>query len=304
MKRISLALLLTVLMVILGCGAGNNGRGSQDAWSTQSLVNHEGKSTVALVYTDYDNDDDKVSDQRVFCSAVWVDDTHILTAYHCVKAVREILQQRQDLREKNAPVCEGFALALGLCDNTPVPHKEIATRDMHVSYVQWKESEGIGQEPSGTHLSKVVGWDVRHDLALLQAVGGAIPVHENAHLAAQVPGLLQPVHVVGHPHGFYWTFLEGTVAGYVHDIPAITDEDGPYLQIQAPIYFGNSGGGAFNDVGELIGIADFTSKLPGEGFFIPVVSLRSFLVAQHLLAAPVPVKVTKSVVGVGVGESK
>lgn len=250
--------------------------------SNQELVKHDGSSTVALVRYDTENEDD-VSDIKVFCSAVWVDDTHILTAFHCVKAIQEILQEEEDQKEANKPPCEGIEALLGLCDpNAVVKHKVIELQDMPMHFVQWKEAESPGLEPTAWHLSQVSGWDKRHDLALLTAVGQAIPAHESATLAKDVPGLGEHVHSVGHPRGLYWTFLEGTVAGYRGSIAGVDDIDGPFLQVQAPIYYGNSGGGAFNDYGELIGTADFLMGVPSEGFYIPVVSIRNFLHEQGL----------------------
>jgi S1-C subfamily serine protease len=49
------------------------------------------------------------------------------------------------------------------------------------------------------------------------------------------------------------------------------------MQVSAPVWFGNSGGGAFNDEGEIVGIASFIMKGPSLGFFIPVDSIRPFL---------------------------
>jgi S1-C subfamily serine protease len=43
------------------------------------------------------------------------------------------------------------------------------------------------------------------------------------------------------------------------------------------MYFGNSGGGAFNDYGELVGIADWIKRAPEMGFFVHLDTIRSFL---------------------------
>src|SRR5579864_772098 len=131
-----------------------------------------------------------------------------------------------------------------------------------IHFVQWKEVDDVGKEPTAWHLSHVVGWDEHKDLALLEAAGNAVPSHEFAKVADVTPGLGEPVHVCGHPKGFYWTFLEGTVAGYRGEIPHMDKKAGPFMQVQIPIFFGNSGGGAFNEYGELVGIADFLTRLP------------------------------------------
>jgi len=258
------------------------------------MINHEGNSTVALVYTIDDNLDAKVSDVRPTCTAVWVDDTHILTAFHCAKGIREKLQEKQDAKEKNLPPCEGLEAALHLCSTEVPEHRVIAMQDLPIHYVTWAEEEGLGHDPTGQHLSKVVGWDSDHDLALLEAQGRAIPSHEVAQVATEVPAMGTAIHTCGHPRGLYWTFLEGTVAGYLPSVPH-DEKLGPILQLQVPIYYGNSGGGAFNEYGELVGIADFLMKVPSEGFYVPVVTIRDFLVTENVLPAPAAAKSAKKV---------
>lgn len=284
MKSLSALALGLVVLCITSCGGAIN-----PPLSASQLVQHEGSVTVALVHTDEDSADEESSGVRPLCSAVWVDRTHILTAYHCTVGIQEELQAKQDEREKNAPACEGLAKLFGMCDDSPTEHKVIEMKGLPVHFVQWKEADEPGKEPSAQHLSHVVGWDESHDLALLEAAGKAIPSHEFASVAAQVPGMGERIHVCGHPKGLYWTFLEGTVAGYRLSLPHLSGKKdlvkrkGPYLQLEVPIYYGNSGGGAFDDAGQLIGIADFMLKLPAEGFFIPAESIREFLVDQEVL---------------------
>lgn len=287
MKRLSPFVLGFVVLGLTSCGGVFSSVPSP--LSTDKLVAHEGNSTVALVHTDEDSADDEVSAVRPLCSAVWVDKTHILTAYHCAKGVQEELQDKQDEREKNAPVCGGLAALLHLCSTDAVEHKVIEMKGLPVHFVQWKEADEPGKEPTAQHLSHVVSWNEEHDLALLEAAGQAIPSHEIAKVAAAVPAMGERIHVCGHPKGLYWTFLEGTVAGYRQSLPHLSAKGdkvksvGPYLQLEVPIYFGNSGGGAFDDAGQLIGIADFMLKLPSEGFFIPVDPIRTFLIDSDVL---------------------
>lgn len=291
---VAFATLCVLVVSLVSCGGAFSQ--APRPLSTQQMVSHEGYSTVALVDTDPDNDDDLVSDTRPYCSAVWVDDTHILTAYHCVKSEHKRLQARQDQKEEARKAaqadCNPIAKMLGMCDDEEVEHKVIETKGMPMHYIVWNEVDDVSKEPTGQHLAHVVGWDESHDLALLRAAGHAIPGHEVAKLAAAVPGMGEHVHVCGHVKGLYWTFLEGSMAGYRGDFPHKVKKDevgrsGPYMQLQVPVYYGNSGGGAFNDSGELIGIADFLMNLPAEGFFIPVDPVRAFLVDQEVLPGKV-----------------
>lgn len=121
--------------------------------------------------------------------------------------------------------------------------------------------------------------DEKYDLALLMAL--TRPVHQWASVAKQHAPVGAAVHIVGHPAGLYWTYMTGQVAGYHFTMAPLADT-GPVLQVQAPIYFGNSGGGAFDDDGQLVGICSFGTRLPGEGFFVSVETINAFTLASHL----------------------
>lgn len=246
--------------------------------STQELVEHTGKSTVALVFTDTDNEDEETSDVKVYCSAVWIDDRHILTADHCVKAVQEKMQEAQDAKESAGHECSLLEKIFGHCEDQSGTHKVITELEVPMHFVLQNEVQAPGKDPTVIHLAKVVRVDSEdhYDLALLEVVGDVIPTHDNAELSNSPPNLGDLVEVVGHPKGLYWTFLRGSVAGYPRSLPHMK-MPGPFLQIEAPVYFGNSGGGAFNEYGQLVGIADFLLRLPGEGFFVPAESIKVFL---------------------------
>lgn len=279
--KLWLALLCSLVISLTSCVSNNHGFRTKRL-SMSQLVSHNGYSTVALVHYDEDNMDQKISDISVICAGVWIDDKHILTANHCAKHIQKEMQAKRDKREKaiREAGCDIFEMLLnGGCLSQR--HKVIGEKNLPIHFVQWLEADDPGKEPTAWHLSKVVGWDDRYDLALLEAAGQAIPPHETATLATVDPEIGESVHIVGHPNKLYWTFLEGTVASYRGSIAHVEDTDGPFLQIRSPVYFGNSGGGAFNDRGELVGIADFLMGLPSEGFFIPAVSLRKFLL-KHL----------------------
>ncbi len=92
--------------------------------------------------------------------------------------------------------------------------------------------------------------DEAHDVALLR-VTGLVPDHATAKLAG-LPAQGSQVHTLGAPLGIPWSYSRGDVAAirYVGDVLSI--------QVTAPISGGNSGGGLFNDNGELLGICRAT----------------------------------------------
>jgi serine protease Do len=97
--------------------------------------------------------------------------------------------------------------------------------------------------------AKVVGTDPKTDLALLKVEGKGFPFVE---LAPQAPRVGDWVVAVGNPFGLGGTVTAGIVSARGRDIGAGPYDD--FLQIDAPINRGNSGGPAFNQAGEVVGV--------------------------------------------------
>jgi serine protease Do len=102
-----------------------------------------------------------------------------------------------------------------------------------------------------TFPAKIIGTDPKTDLAVLKiSAGQPLPYVELGSSADVVPG--QWVVALGNPFGLENTVTAGIVSALGRDIG-----DGPYdkfIQIDAPINEGNSGGPLFNQKGEVIGI--------------------------------------------------
>jgi serine protease Do len=101
-----------------------------------------------------------------------------------------------------------------------------------------------------TYSAKVIGTDARTDLALIKVEGGGN--FQFAKLAAGKPRIGDWVLAVGNPFGLGGTVTAGIVSARGRDIG-----DGPYddfIQIDAPVNKGNSGGPAFNMQGEVVGV--------------------------------------------------
>ncbi|SDS58438.1 Do family serine endopeptidase [Bradyrhizobium canariense] len=101
-----------------------------------------------------------------------------------------------------------------------------------------------------TYKAKVIGTDARTDLALIKVEGGSdFPF---AKLSEGKPRIGDWVLAVGNPFGLGGTVTAGIVSASGRDIG-----NGPYddfIQIDAPVNKGNSGGPAFNTNGEVIGV--------------------------------------------------
>jgi serine protease Do len=101
-----------------------------------------------------------------------------------------------------------------------------------------------------TFTAKVIGTDARTDLALIKVEGGSnFPF---AKLSDGKPRIGDWVLAVGNPFGLGGTVTAGIVSASGRDIG-----NGPYddfIQIDAPVNKGNSGGPAFNTEGEVMGV--------------------------------------------------
>jgi serine protease Do len=101
-----------------------------------------------------------------------------------------------------------------------------------------------------TYKAKVIGTDQRTDLALIKVEGGSN--FSFAKLSDTKPRIGDWVLAVGNPFGLGGTVTAGIVSASGRDIG-----NGPYddfIQIDAPVNKGNSGGPAFNTNGEVIGV--------------------------------------------------
>jgi serine protease Do len=101
-----------------------------------------------------------------------------------------------------------------------------------------------------TFTAKVIGTDARTDVALIKVEGGAnFPF---AKLSDSKPRIGDWVLAVGNPFGLGGTVTAGIVSASGRDIG-----NGPYddfIQIDAPVNKGNSGGPAFDTSGEVMGV--------------------------------------------------
>jgi serine protease Do len=130
-----------------------------------------------------------------------------------------------------------------------------------------------------TYTAKVIGTDQRTDLALIKVEGGSnFPF---AKLADGKPRIGDWVLAVGNPFGLGGTVTAGIVSASGRDIG-----NGPYddfIQIDAPVNKGNSGGPAFDTNGEVMGVNTAiyspSGGSVGIAFSIPANTVKS-VVAQ------------------------
>src|SRR5215212_4225158 len=97
--------------------------------------------------------------------------------------------------------------------------------------------------------AKVIGTDPKTDLALLKVEGSDFPYVK---LSSQKARIGDWVLAVGNPFGLGGTVTAGIVSAQHRDIGAGPYDD--FIQIDAPVNRGNSGGPTFNLAGEVVGV--------------------------------------------------
>jgi hypothetical protein len=122
----------------------------------------------------------------------------------------------------------------------------------------------------------VIRFDMERDLALIGSIysgdhgmvmmGGGVKVGDR-------------VDLVGHPMGLIWSWMPGWVSRILEDCSGIL-----IYQISSWVSHGNSGGGLFNNRGELVGICHSISRdVIGESFFIGAREVSYFLDGDDIL---------------------
>ena len=115
-----------------------------------------------------------------------------------------------------------------------------------------KDVELVADDSKTTYKAKVIGTDQRTDLALLKVEGDRKDFKYVKFGAAEGPRVGDWVIAVGNPFGLGGTVTAGIVSARGRDIGAGPYDD--FLQIDAAVNRGNSGGPTFNLRGEVVGV--------------------------------------------------
>jgi serine protease Do len=149
-----------------------------------------------------------------------------------------------------------------------------AVTNNHV--VQNAENVQVTTDDGKTYSAKVIGTDPKTDLALIKIDGSNFPFVK---LADTPPRIGDWVLAVGNPFGLGGTVTAGIVSARGRDIGAGPYDD--FIQIDAPVNKGNSGGPTFDVDGNVIGVntAIFSPSggSVGIAFDIPADTVKSVI---------------------------
>jgi S1-C subfamily serine protease len=258
MKLRLLAVLVLAVAILCGCC----GVLKSIPLSGRELAAKEADETVALVFMD----DDK---ENVYCSGVFVSNSVILTAAHCIFGYTDFVNEKNEEAQTEDT-------------QYPILHPEQIT--FHFAVVS--EYVNVGVPTSGIHSATVLETLRSEDLALLSITNPkSLPKHSIAKIAKETPKQGDFVSCMGHPDRFYWSYIQGTVSAIRDDIKYVPTV-GPFIQISAPVWKGMSGGCAFDAYGSCIGIASFLNpNSPDMSFYIDTETVRGLLIGARIIKA-------------------
>ena len=150
-----------------------------------------------------------------------------------------------------------------------------AVTNNHV--VEGADKVEVTTDAGKTYTAKVIGTDPRTDLALIKVEGGSD--FSFAKLSAGKPRIGDWVLAVGNPFGLGGTVTAGIVSASGRDIGSGPYDD--FIQIDAPVNKGNSGGPAFNMQGEVVGVNTAiyspSGGSVGIAFSIPAMTVKNVI---------------------------
>ncbi|CAB4196748.1 Trypsin-like peptidase domain containing protein [uncultured Caudovirales phage] len=237
MKKIFVAIFL-IVSFLFGCCANNNAvRQTQvleERYRTQQIIRHIEDATIAFQIIDV------FGNPLTYCGGVWISKHKLITAKHCAQATLsdEILPDLLIIKSKIE-----FRLK-----------SEIDTYNYPFVASSVK-----------AHEAEIIFADSSSDLAILNVKENIDHTYVNINKSPLNIG--DSVHIMGHTSGLLYSYLPGSISMFRLFNEA--DRNVKIIQIMSAAWKGNSGGGAFDSSGELIGICSFVRKdTPDMSFFV------------------------------------
>jgi serine protease Do len=211
------------------------------------------------------------------------------------KDVPERFSRRFGESESGAkPSSRGRSILTGQGSGFFISSDGYAVTNFHV--VEKADNVEVTLDDGRVFSAKVIGADERSDVAVVKVEGRGLPY---VTFADEVPRIGDWVIAVGNPFGLGGTVTAGIVSARGRDIGAGPYDD--FLQIDAAVNRGNSGGPTFDTDGNVVGvntaIVSPTGGSVGIAFAIPAATVKA-IVGQLRDAG----KVTRGWIGVQIQE--
>jgi S1-C subfamily serine protease len=199
------------------------------------------------------------------CSATLISLEHklVITAHHCIEGFLSI----KELDETDS---EGVVKKV----------KREVLEDVTLSQKAYQGYQLVGDS---SYQAKIIARNRKRDMALLQIRADTIPQNVFSHVVSPDKKVSRGdrVWVVGNPLGLLdATLTSGIVSSTtrMYPTPWADGAEVPFIQTDAAINGGNSGGALYNDDGELIGIPDAGWRgANGLGLTLTPESIHAFL---------------------------
>lgn len=243
-----------------------------------SLINHLSNSTVVLLAV---NDEHKLMSS---CAGVFVAPQKILTAKHCLEPYLPYTKDDSSLKE-----LEELLKIMTLTPEEKLHFKQIeifkkdwsdgVIKDIKIPIKLFKQlKEASDNDELNPYTASVIDMDPKNDLALLSLDNHVD--HEHVSLPKTDVFLGQQIHVIGHPAALEYTYHQGFISGSRYQM--FENNMMHYIQVSSPVFNGNSGGGAFDKKGNLIGICSiFLNGVPQVSYFVHTNEIKEFI-SKHV----------------------
>jgi S1-C subfamily serine protease len=193
--------------------------------------------------------DNMFGKKSIMCSGTWISKYVILTARHCV--------ENDDESVTAGKIVEFYTHKLG---DPPF---------------------GMIQQDRNVLKAIIVAFAIDTDIALISSIDDV--EHNIAPLYNGEVPIGTSIHTIGHPHGMEYSYITGRVSATRHSF--VFGIEQRVLHITILGYNGNSGCGAFDDNGRLIGMSIFSNtRVPGMKFFLHATEIVDFVKEQGVPA--------------------
>ncbi len=212
------------------------------------------------------------------CSATlfYAPERWVLTNHHCIENSIRIVD-REEVQN----------------DGTVKKVKRVFYDEITLSQPAYGDKGRVGEL---TLRARVLEFDKTHDIAVLQIISETTPLPHVAQIPDDTYKLRQgqTVFAIGNPAGLENTLTKGILSHLYREHRWSADQVVRYIQTDATIAGGSSGGSLYDEHGFLIGVP--AAKKPGAelNFAIPISDVKAFLRSRGFAKAWDPTAPTRA----------